>query len=70
MTRTMILALTAITLLGGAAALLSSRPAINISPSFSAQASFFDAHRNAHLDNLPVQEFDDLTFVYPRTAGR
>jgi hypothetical protein len=63
----MILAATAIATFGGVAALWSSRPAADQS---TVPASFLDTHRNAHLDNLPVQDFDDLTFVFPRTAGR
>lgn len=66
MTRTLLLAFAVIALFGGAAALWTSRPAADT----SATASYLDAHRNAHLDGLPVQDVDDQTFVYPQTAGR
>jgi len=69
-TRMTMLALVAIVLLGGALALWSSHSAVSTSPRSSAAASFFEIHSKAHVENLPVEEFDDQTFVFPRTARR
>jgi hypothetical protein len=69
-TRLTIFALAAIVLIGGALTLWSSHPAVGTSPRTSATASFFEMHSKAHVENLPVEEFDDQTFVFPRTAHR
>lgn len=70
MTRMTILAFTAIALLAGVVALWPDRPVTNASARPIATASFFELHRNAHMENLPVQEFEDQTFVYSKTAQR
>jgi hypothetical protein len=42
----------------------------SVSPLSPAANWFGEEFRNAHLDYLPVQEFDDQTFVFTRTAQR
>ena len=70
MTRLTILALAVIVLIGGALAFWPTHPADSTWPRTSATASFFEMHSKAHVENLPVEEFDDQTFVFPRTAHR
>jgi hypothetical protein len=54
----------AVTLLVGALAFWMGRPAAIPTAASVVQASFLELHRNAHLDNLPVQEMNDQTVVF------
>lgn len=69
MTRKTIILLAAVAVLGGVALLRPTGPGTSASSHPVAAASLFELHRNAHLDSLPVQEFEDLTFVYPPTTS-
>lgn len=42
----------------------------SVPPQSAAAYWFGEEFRNANLDNLPVQEVDDQTFVYSRSAQR
>lgn len=70
MTRLTILAFAAAVLIGGALTFWPTHPAVSTSPRPSATASFFEMHNKAHVENLPVEDIDDQTFVFPQTAHR
>lgn len=54
----------AVTLLVGALVFWMGRPVATPTAASIVQSSFLELHRNAHLDNLPVQEMNDQTVVF------
>ena len=70
MTRTPIIVFAVMALLAVAVVFWPSRPAVSTSPRSSADASFIEIHRNAHLENLPTQEMEDQTFVFSSAEHR
>jgi hypothetical protein len=69
MTRLMISALAAVALLAGVTGILRLR-SLSTNAGTAAMPAMQDLQSSAAIDELPVEEFEDRSLVYPRETKR
>ncbi len=71
MMRTVILSIVFIALIGGAFDVLRSQPgSIELSAATAAMPSLLELHAAAGVNNLPMQDMEDQSLVYPTVERR